>query len=94
MAHQPPYNQPHQQQNPPYAPPYGQQQPAPVYYQQPPQPQPVPVAPRHGRVVSKHRMGAGGHSIHATLTLFTCGMWAPVWFVVWLLKRGKTVTRY
>lgn len=89
MAHQqPPYHQPyHQQQQPPYAP-YGQQPPA--YYQQPAAAPPA----RHGKVVTKHRMGAGGHSIHATLTLFTCGMWAPVWFVVWLLKRGKTVTRY
>lgn len=91
MAHQqPPYNQPYQQQ-PPY-PPYGQQQPAPVYYQQPPPV--VPAEPRHGRVVTKRRMGGGTHSVHATLTLFTCGLWAPVWFLAWLLGRGKTVTRY
>jgi hypothetical protein len=89
MAHQQPPDD-HQPQQPYYLPPpYGAPQ-QPVYYQQP------YVAPvqQHGKIVSKHRMGVGGHSIHATLTLLTCGMWAPIWFLAWLLKRGKTVTRY
>lgn len=24
------------------------------------------------------------HGVHIILTLVTCGMWLPVWFVVWL----------
>lgn len=82
---------------PPQPPPYGQQPQQQPYYPQGaygPPPQPPVYAPQHGRVVSKHSMGAGGHSIHATLTLFTCGMWAPIWFLAWLFGRSKTVTRY
>jgi hypothetical protein len=27
------------------------------------------------------------HFFHATLTLCTGGLWAPVWFLVWLGRR-------
>lgn len=46
-----------------------------------------------GRKVTRTRIGAGTHSIHATLTVCTCGAWLPVWIVHALLKRGKTTTR-
>ncbi len=65
---------------------------------QPHDPQPEPPRyqppPQHGRVVSKQRMSGSGHSIHAVLTLFTCGLWAPIWFLHWLFTRKKTVSRY
>jgi hypothetical protein len=25
------------------------------------------------------------HGFHALMTLLTCGMWAPVWIIVWLV---------
>lgn len=42
---------------------------------------------------TRHRIGAGTHSIHAALTVCTCGAWAPVWLLHALLKRGKSTTR-
>ena len=42
-------------------------------------------------VVNQIRIGGGyrrcNHVLHAALTLFTCGLWAPVWFVAWLVSR-------
>jgi hypothetical protein len=27
------------------------------------------------------------HGLHLMLTLLTCGMWAPVWLIVWIFSR-------
>lgn len=80
--HGPQGPQPYQQ---PYGPPY-----------QPPM-HPVPYGyapPAHGKVVTKQKIGAAGNSVHLILTVVSCGAWAPIWFLIWLLTRKKTVTRY
>lgn len=60
---------------------YGQPQPGPQYF--------GPAA--SSSVVNQIRLGGGyrrcNHVLHAALTLFTCGLWAPVWFVAWLVSR-------
>lgn len=44
-------------------------------------------------VVNQIRIGGGyrrcNHVLHFALTLFTCGLWAPVWFVAWLVSRQR-----
>lgn len=77
-----PQGQPQQQALPPASMP---QQPALPYMQ--------PQVP-HGVVVSQQRMGASTHTIHGVLTLFTCGLWSPIWFLAWLFSRKKTTTHY
>ncbi len=75
-----PYGQPPEQ--PTYPPPGGQ---APHGYRPPAQP---------ARVVTKQHMRGGAHTVHLILTVCTCGLWAPIWFLHWLFTRNKTVTRY
>jgi hypothetical protein len=29
------------------------------------------------------------HALHLVLTAVTCGMWAPVWFGVWLYNKAS-----
>lgn len=72
--------------------------PDPVLY-----PAPVPPAnhwgPSYGpqataSVTNNIRIGGGyrrrcNHVLHASLTLLTCGMWAPVWLVAWLVSRQR-----
>jgi hypothetical protein len=29
------------------------------------------------------------HVLHASLTLITCGLWAPVWIVAWAVARQR-----
>lgn len=53
-----------------------------------------PLSTQHGKIVTRGKVGGSGHSIHAILTLFSCGLWAPIWFLHWLFTRKKTVTRY
>jgi hypothetical protein len=38
------------------------------------------------------KSGGTKHGLHALITLFTCGMWAPVWFIIWLVSPKKTKT--
>lgn len=43
-------------------------------------------------VVNNIKVGAHGyrrcnHLLHATLTFFTCGLWAPVWGIAWAASR-------
>jgi hypothetical protein len=79
-----------QQTYPPQQP-YGYPQ-----YQQPqygPPPGYPPQAPQqHVAVVQNVRMMTArqgtNHRLHFILTCVTCGLWAPVWFVVWLFGRG------
>lgn len=78
MPSDPNQQQPYQQQ------PYPQQPPPPpqvVYVQQP--------APQ----VMRSRASGGAHTVHLVLTVCTCGLWAPVWFLHWLFARKKTVIR-
>jgi hypothetical protein len=57
------------------------------YWQAPPSPGPAASS----SVVNQIRIGGGyrrcNHVLHAALTLLTCGLWAPVWFVAWLVSR-------
>lgn len=70
--------------------------PPPPQYGQPPygpgNPHP-PVQP-HGYVVAKSGLTGGIHVVHAILTLFTCGLWSPIWLLHAVLARRKTTTRY
>ena len=29
------------------------------------------------------------HALHASLTVLTCGLWAPVWVVAWLIAKDR-----
>jgi hypothetical protein len=33
------------------------------------------------------------HILHLVLTLFTFGLWSPVWFIVWLYNHNRSVQR-
>lgn len=44
------------------------------------------------KVVSKRKMGVIGHAFHATMTVCTMGLWAPVYWS--RLRARRTVTRY
>lgn len=65
---------------------------------QPPPPYGQPYQPRKMKAVTKKRGLSGkAHSGHALASLFTCGLWLPVWFCVWLYRqfvRRKQVTKY
>lgn len=52
------------------------QQPPPMYYA----PQATAVAVSVGR-------GGCNHALHLVLTLFTCGMWLPVWIICAIVQR-------
>lgn len=36
--------------------------------------------------VGGYRAGPN-HGFHALMTLLTCGMWAPIWIIVWIVGR-------
>lgn len=38
------------------------------------------------------RSGGTKHGLHAILTLFTCGLWAPVWLLAALFTSKQTKT--
>lgn len=45
-------------------------------------------------VINNIRIGGGGyrgcnHLLHGTLTLVSCGLWAPVWFLAWITARQR-----
>lgn len=82
---------PHPYQQQMYGP-YPQQPMPPAPYQPP-----VPYGygpPMRGRIVTKQKIGAAGNTVHLILTIVTCGFWLPIWGLIWLLTRKKTVTRY
>jgi hypothetical protein len=33
------------------------------------------------------------HVLHFILTFFTFGLWAPVWFLVWVVNHNRTIAR-
>lgn len=46
--------------------------------------------------VTHIRVAGGGygyrrcnHLLHGTLTLLTCGLWAPVWFLAWVTAKDR-----
>lgn len=39
------------------------------------------------------RVTGGAHTVHAVLTVCSCGVWGVVWFLHWLFTRKKTVIR-
>jgi hypothetical protein len=53
----------------------------PPYAAYPQQPPPVAVAVSTG--------GGVNHALHAVLTLFTCGMWLPVWILVAIFSSSS-----
>lgn len=71
------------QQHQPYPPQQGQQG-------YPPQGQypPPGYPPQQWKVV---KTGGTRHGMHALISLFTCGAWLPVWFLVWLLTKKHKV---
>lgn len=38
-------------------------------------------------VTIRSGISVAGHLVHATLTLFSCGVWGLVWFAHWLATR-------
>jgi hypothetical protein len=56
--------------------------------QPPPYYQPAPMM-QNVVVNASARVGGGyrgvNHGFHALMTLLTCGMWAPVWIIVWVI---------
>lgn len=48
----------------------------------------------HATVVNNIRVGGGSyrrcnHLLHGLLTVATCGLWAPVWFLAWITTRQR-----
>lgn len=43
--------------------------------------------------VTRKKLSGTAHAVHLLLSLFTCGLWLPIWFLHWLFTRTKTVTR-
>lgn len=55
-----------------------------------------PVA--NATVINNIRMSSSGgylrghrcnHLLHATLTVLSCGLWAPIWLAAWLMGRRR-----
>lgn len=64
----------------------------------PPVPQYAAFSPSgptaNASVINNIRIGGGGyrgcnHLLHGTLTLVSCGLWAPVWFLAWITARQR-----
>lgn len=49
-------------------------------------PQQIPTESRRG-------ITGGAHTVHAVLTVCTCGVWGFVWLLHWLFTRSKTTYR-
>ena len=71
----------------------------PMYPVQPPQgyQQPLPPWPPYGYTPTWHPRTIEipvetNHALHAVITLFLCGLWAPVWIIVALCNIGATRT--
>ncbi|OKI43031.1 hypothetical protein [Micromonospora sp. CB01531] len=62
--------------------------PPPPQGQYPPPGYPPQAPPQQWKVV---KTGGTRHSMHALISLFTCGAWLPVWFLVWLLTKKHKV---
>ena len=45
-----------------------------------------PLYPIAGLALRKTRVN---HTFHFLLTVLTCGLWAPVWFFVWVTARQR-----
>lgn len=57
--------------------------------QPPQQPYPPTPPPQQFKVV---KTGGARHGMHAMISLFTCGLWLPIWFLAWLFSRKHKVT--
>lgn len=85
---------------PPSPPPSGWLPPGPPpAYQVPPGPTPGSIyaqqmSPPHGQYVTQGGISPTGHTVHAVLTVVTCGAWGLVWFVHWLATRTRRTTTY
>lgn len=67
--------------------PFPVMQPQPYYQPAPPPMQNVVVNASATARVGGYR--GVNHGFHALMTLLTCGMWAPIWIIVWLVGRGR-----
>jgi hypothetical protein len=57
---------------------------------QPAAPYTQPAAAQQMVVMGGGRWIPTNHLLHLILTVFTCGLWAPVWLVVWLINRNNS----
>lgn len=56
-------------------------------HQQPPAYYPPPY-PHGGHSVYEAPVNTN-HTFHLLATVFTCGLWAPVWLIVWALNQSR-----
>ncbi|MEV1109951.1 hypothetical protein AB0I95_15010 [Micromonospora sp. NPDC049751] len=78
------------QQYPPYPPQGPQGYPPQGQYPPPgyqPQPEYPPQAPPQQFKVIK--TGGTRHGLHAMISLFTCGLWLPIWGIIWVITPKK-----
>lgn len=50
----------------------------------------TPAAVQHGPVVT---YSGPNHALHAVVSLFTCGLWLPVWLVIAVISKPKVQVR-
>lgn len=62
-------------------------------YPPPPYPHPPPYA-YPAQHVTRGGISSTGHIVHLVLTVCSLGMWAPIWFLHWLLTRTKKTTTH
>lgn len=61
----------------------------------PQQNQPIIVMQSAAPVINNNNVVVGGarrgfnHTTHLVLTLFTCGIWFPIWFLSWIVWRAQ-----
>ncbi|WP_280248781.1 hypothetical protein [Nocardia abscessus] len=65
--------------------PYPMMQPQPYFAPAPPQMMQNVVVNASARA-GGYRVGPN-HGFHALMTLLTCGMWLPIWIIVWIVGR-------
>ncbi|MEV5576059.1 hypothetical protein AB0L06_39005 [Spirillospora sp. NPDC052269] len=43
--------------------------------------------------MTRKKLSGTAHTVHLLLSVLTCGLWLPIWFLHWLFTRTKTVAR-
>lgn len=70
----------------------------PARWADPPPPQYAAFSPSgptaNASVINNIRIGGAGyrgcnHLLHGMLTIASCGLWAPVWFLAWITVRQR-----
>lgn len=57
-------------------------------YPAPPPPPPPPAYPHGGRSVIETPVETN-HTFHLLASIFTLGLWLPVWLLVWAANKGR-----